>query len=201
MKPTKEETESMRCFMCKEELSPENDGVIMNEGTSNQVCQCNDCHHIEHGYYLMTDLLHFKNMKKEETVKQEKSVEDIFRADYKKCIELADCFNSQQQRIAELENQIRWEKDNLISNCDAFQEIIEGLRAELKRKDEALGFGEAWPLPDVLSKLVESTEYLLDVKNYDKVGWEEVSHCTKLGRQYIDKINSVIAEQALKEKP
>lgn len=64
----------------------------------------------------------------------------------------------------------------------------------------ALGLGESWPITDVMQKLVESTEYLLDVKNYDRTGWEEVSHCTKLGRQYVGKINDVLAEQALKPK-
>lgn len=52
----------------------------------------------------------------------------------------------------------------------------------------ALGVGEAWPITDVLMKLIESTEYLLDVKNYDRQGWEEVSHCTKVGRKMVSDI-------------
>lgn len=52
----------------------------------------------------------------------------------------------------------------------------------------ALGVGEAWPITDVLMKLIESTEYLLDVKNYDRQGWEEVSYCTKVGRKMVSDI-------------
>lgn len=57
---------------------------------------------------------------------------------------------------------------------------------------EALGIDKPWPITDVLNKLVESTEYLLEVKNYDKVGWEDVSHCTKIGREMSAKIIEVI---------
>lgn len=61
----------------------------------------------------------------------------------------------------------------------------------IKECDEllaALGIGEAWAITDVLMKLIESTEYFLDVKDYDRHGWEEVSHCTKVGRKMISDI-------------
>lgn len=55
---------------------------------------------------------------------------------------------------------------------------------------EILGVYNAWPLKDVLAKLVEVTEYLLDVKNYDRTGWEEVSGCAKRGREYLYLLNN-----------
>ena len=66
-------------------------------------------------------------------------------------------------------------------------------KGELKESQivQILGFHEAWPLRDVLSKLVESTEYLLNVKNYDGHGWEEVLHCTKRGREIIALLHKV----------
>lgn len=65
-----------------------------------------------------------------------------------------------------------------------------------KEVSDLLGTHEPWPLTDVLLKLIESTEYLLHVNNYDRHGWEEVSHSTKIGSEYLDKLT-----QSLKSSP
>jgi hypothetical protein len=51
--------------------------------------------------------------------------------------------------------------------------------------DEIIGMDKAWPLVDVLYKLVEASEILLHKKNYDGHGWEEIEHCIKRGKEII----------------
>ena len=47
----------MHCFQCKNLITPENNGLSINDG---EFYQCNDCHLIEFGYNIMYDLLIFK---------------------------------------------------------------------------------------------------------------------------------------------
>lgn len=69
---------------------------------------------------------------------------------------------------------------------------VRTLEDHKKSMMEALGVNNPWPITDVLTKLIESTEYLLNVNNYDKHGWEEVSHCTKVGREILTKLNQAL---------
>lgn len=41
---------------------------------------------------------------------------------------------------------------------------------------------QAWPLRDVLAKLVEAGEILMHQKNYDGHGWEEISTAIERGK-------------------
>jgi hypothetical protein len=41
------------CFQCGEELTPENDGILIND----EFAQCDDCHEIEYGVYIWPMLL------------------------------------------------------------------------------------------------------------------------------------------------
>lgn len=103
-----------------------------------------------------------------------------------------------KQRIEELEKTVGIQDCAIAVLSDSVAELEAGLKqcqsdrdefnAERDKYREALGVHDSWPVTDVLNKLVEATEYLLDVKNYDRVGWEEVSHCAKLGREYSTKI-------------
>lgn len=43
----------------------------------------------------------------------------------------------------------------------------------------------AWPTKDVLSKLIWATEYLLNEKDYDGHGHEEVRHCVERGKEIL----------------
>lgn len=42
------------CFQCGDELSPENNGMLINDG---EFAQCDDCHEIEHGVFIWPALL------------------------------------------------------------------------------------------------------------------------------------------------
>jgi hypothetical protein len=55
--------------------------------------------------------------------------------------------------------------------------------AEYRKR--VLGTHNAWPLPDVLQKLIEATEILLLKKDYDGPTWEEMSTCAKRGKEII----------------
>ena len=52
------EEEKYHCFKCGEELTPENDGILINDG---ELAQCDDCHEIEFGYYIWPMCLYFRN--------------------------------------------------------------------------------------------------------------------------------------------
>lgn len=41
-----------------------------------------------------------------------------------------------------------------------------------KEKEELMGLENAWPLRDILKKLIESSDILLHEKDYDGHGWE-----------------------------
>jgi len=50
----------MRCFRCHYEITPEDNGMCINEGTRQEMYICNDCHHSEFGYNIIGGLLVFK---------------------------------------------------------------------------------------------------------------------------------------------
>lgn len=62
----------------------------------------------------------------------------------------------------------------------------------LRVAEKSLLTYEPWDLFSIIEKLATSTEYLLQVKNYDKVGWEEVAHCVYLAKEYIKNKQSII---------
>jgi len=43
----------------------------------------------------------------------------------------------------------------------------------------------AWPPRDVVAKLVESTEHLLQVHDCDHQGWEEVDAALRVAKEYL----------------
>lgn len=47
------------------------------------------------------------------------------------------------------------------------------------------GMGESWPLRDVLTRLVEAAEHLLDVHNCDGHGHEGIRDAVNHGRKYL----------------
>lgn len=55
---------ALRCFQCKENITPDSDGMIINEGTIHEMCQCDDCHLMEFGTHIMEANLHFLNKNK-----------------------------------------------------------------------------------------------------------------------------------------
>jgi hypothetical protein len=44
------------CFQCGEEITPENDGISINDG---EFYQCDDCHYIEYDCHIWPLLLVF----------------------------------------------------------------------------------------------------------------------------------------------
>jgi hypothetical protein len=60
---------------------------------------------------------------------------------------------------------------------------------------QALGIDTAWPLVDVLDKLIEGTEILLNKKNYDGHGWEEISLAVKKGKEVVSLLRSTKYEE------
>jgi len=56
---------------------------------------------------------------------------------------------------------------------------------------DILGLKNAWPLKDVLKKLIEASEILLLKKDYDGHGWEEISHCVTRGKEILAMIEGI----------
>jgi len=53
--------ENKYCFQCKEEITYENNGLVINEDTPHEIYQCNDCHYNEFGINIWPFLLVIKN--------------------------------------------------------------------------------------------------------------------------------------------
>lgn len=51
---------------------------------------------------------------------------------------------------------------------------------------------EPWPLRDILAKLVEAADILLDDKDYDGHGWEEIAGCRDRAKAILATQNSVL---------
>jgi len=118
-----------------------------------------------------------------------------------------------KSRIKELErNAISDEKHikNLEDQLFKYNEIVDkfvnsprnktdkyilDMETENKELKEALGVSEPWNVIHVIEKLADATDFLLQHRNYDRTGWEEIAHCVKLGQEYANKI-----AQALKPK-
>lgn len=83
----------------------------------------------------------------------------------------------------------------ILSSLPTHKEETKTLPAEI------LALDTAWPLIDVLKKLVHATDVLLHEKAYDRAGWEEIEHCFQRGKQTIellDKYQSLSVPQPLK---
>lgn len=52
-----------------------------------------------------------------------------------------------------------------------------------------LATGTAWPLHDVLKKLIEASEILLHKKDYDGHNYEEIEICVKTAKEILIKMN------------
>jgi hypothetical protein len=49
-------------------------------------------------------------------------------------------------------------------------------------------FSGAWPITEVLAKLIEASDILLKKKDYDGHGWEEIHHATNRAKGWLEKI-------------
>ncbi len=50
----------MICFQCHCDITPQDNGMCINEGTMHEMYQCNDCHYSEFGFNITGSLLVFK---------------------------------------------------------------------------------------------------------------------------------------------
>jgi hypothetical protein len=50
------------------------------------------------------------------------------------------------------------------------------------------GMDQPWPLYDVVAKLIEATEHLLNDHSCDRHGYEEFRTAVIKGKEYLDKI-------------
>jgi hypothetical protein len=86
---------------------------------------------------------------------------------------------------------------------------------ELKKENEQLkaasspiecyqsvfGLNTAWPITEVLKKLIEAAEILLNNKNYDGHGWEEIYHATIKAKELEISINNWLSSLPLPVAP
>src|SRR6185312_3401971 len=89
----------------------------------------------------------------------------------------------------EMMQEIQFLKDKANSDERTNGEIINAERSKKEALQESvinlLGLFEAWPLQDVLKKLDEAATILLQDKNYDGNGWEEISHSSDKAKEYV----------------
>ena len=110
----------------------------------------------------------------------------VLRGEHKQpcaCVECraADEIDRQRAQIARLE-----ELHAL------YQDKVQRQRAEIERIREVFGMSEPWPLNDILAKLVEATQHLLDDHNCDTHGHEEFRHAASGGKACLSRIQSAL---------
>lgn len=76
-----------------------------------------------------------------------------------------------------------------------FRTKADQLEAENERLREALGCSEPWNVIYVLEKLADAADFLLNHRDYDRTGWEEVSHCVKKAQEYGDRIVKALQQE------
>lgn len=54
-----------------------------------------------------------------------------------------------------------------------------------RREPLILGGDTPWPLDDVLERLADAAEHLLDAHSCDAHGYEKVQHAAKAAREYV----------------
>ena len=104
--------------------------------------------------------------------------------------------SAERDRLKEEKEKLRLEIEQLNpsykyihkSRSSVDQELVE-LRKELV---EVLRLYEAYTLADILKNLIEATDRLLGYYSYDGQRYEELQLCSKLGKDAIIKINSVL---------
>lgn len=73
--------------------------------------------------------------------------------------------------------------DAFVSGCRDYQQKLFGRSATVLIDD-----GEHWPLKDVLRKLVEWSEHLLNNHNCDCHGYEELQAAISAGKKYLEQL-------------
>lgn len=75
---------------------------------------------------------------------------------------------------------------------DSFQETSSTLNKPSGNSKEGslLGLNESWPLKDIISKLIEASEILLNYHSYDGQGYEEIQLCVAKAKEKIALLDS-----------
>lgn len=63
-----------------------------------------------------------------------------------------------------------------------------------EKMEESLCLKDAWSLPEVLNKLIEASDILLDKKNYDGHGWEEISHARSKAKFILEQFHELLSQ-------
>ncbi len=88
-----------------------------------------------------------------------------------------------KSELDELKEESRqWEKLSLVRLSNTNQSLEQELQT-LK------GLNDSWPLKDILKKLIEGADILLNKKDYDGHGWEEISLARKMAK---DKLKALL---------
>ncbi len=88
-----------------------------------------------------------------------------------------DLYKREFERAAKIIDELR------ISVKDDEQKLIDsGKELERIAVKDVLGMGRAWSIADILSKLCNAAEILLNKKDYDGDGWEEIGEAVSHGR-------------------
>jgi hypothetical protein len=74
--------------------------------------------------------------------------------------------------------------DEAYRDLTAAREQIAALQARVKELERQAGYGTSWPAIDVMAKLADAADILLDRKSYDGHGWEEIAAAREAARAY-----------------
>ncbi len=90
---------------------------------------------------------------------------------------------SKAEAITAIECIVVGNKSLPLKQLNQIAEILQQYTDEVNRG--ILRLDEAWPLKDILSKLVGASEILLQKKDYDGHGYEEIEICVKIAKDWL----------------
>ena len=98
------------------------------------------------------------------------------------------CNQLESERDELKEKNKEWEIDNEIWMKTSLADITKD-NAKLRQELQTLkGLNDSWPLKDILKKLIEGADILLNKKDYDGHGWEEISLARKMAKDKLKEL-------------
>ncbi len=84
-------------------------------------------------------------------------------------------------------NDLPSHSDHELTCAVTLQRFIDACEAERKRARELLGLDQPWPLRDVIAKLADAADHLMNHHCCDTDGWEEICTARDRARAFLER--------------
>jgi hypothetical protein len=94
---------------------------------------------------------------------------------------------------------LREENERLRNAGEILAKAMYSRDARIAEFESALRLDQAWPLRDVIQKLVDGVDILLHEKDYDALGWEDYEHSFTRGKEIIAQLKALSPDPVNRE--